>query len=150
MFDGSALEIAIAMVLAGAVCLGFLLHWLWLALGGTRTDAAEIDRMAERLHEADLAREAAEAAQQDAAAALAQCEANAAEQLAVMQARLDGETEGREAGLERQISEARSELDAIRGELSAAHLRSRELEAEIEMLRGAGAQGGAPPGRRGR
>jgi chromosome segregation ATPase len=138
MFDGSELEIAIAMVLAGAVCLGFLLHLLWQALGGSTTDAAEREEMALHLHEADLAREAAEAAQQEAAAALARCEADAAEQLAVLQARLDGETQGREAELERELSEARSELETLRGGLSNARRRNQELEAEIEKLRGAG------------
>lgn len=138
MFDGSQLEIAIAMVLAGAVCVGFLLHWLWQALGGTKTDAAERDEMALRLHEADLAREAAEAAQQEAAAALARCEADAAEQIAVLQARLDGETEGREAELNRELAEARSDLEALRDGLGFARRRNQELETEIEKLRSAG------------
>ena len=138
MFDGSQLEIAIAIVLAGAVCLGFLLHWLWLALGGIKPDAAERDEMALRLHEADLAREAAESAQQEAAAALARCEADSAEQMAVIQARLDGAAEGHEVELRRELAEARSELEAVREEFGKVRQRNQELEAEIGTLRGAG------------
>ena len=137
MFDGSQLEIAIAMVLAGAVCVGFLLHWLWLALGGTKTDEAEREEMALRLHEADLAREAAESAQQEAVAALARCEADSAEQIAALQARLDGEAEGRETELNDALAEAQSEVETLRDKLANARRKNRELEAEVETLRGA-------------
>jgi F0F1-type ATP synthase membrane subunit b/b' len=137
MFSGSELEIAIAMVLAGAVCLGFLLHWLWQALGGAKTDVARLGEMAERLHDADLAREAAETIRQEAEAALARRETETAEQLAVMRTRLDGAIEGREAELARQLAEAQTELEAMRDGLGNARRRIMDLEAEIEVLRGA-------------
>ena len=138
MLDGRELEIAIAIVLAGAVCLGFVLHWLWLALGGPKTGAARLEEMAERLHEADLAREAADEAHRAAEAALASREAEMAEQLALMQARLDGAVEGREAELARQLAEARSEAEILRDGLGHARQRIIELEQTLEARRGGG------------
>jgi len=135
MLSGSELEIAIAMTLIGAVCLGFVLHWLWQALGGTKSDAQQLDEMAERLHEADLAREAAEEAQREAEAALARRELETAEQLAVMQVRLDGAVEGREAVLARELSETRLELETMRDGLANARRRILDLEAELEAGR---------------
>lgn len=132
MFNGSELEIAIAMVLVGALCLGFLLHWLWMTLGGTTTGAAEADELAVKLHEAELAREAAEDAQRDAETALALREADVAEQLAIMQARLEGALEGREAELARQLSEARDEVETLGDGLRNARRRIRDLETEAE------------------
>ena len=59
MLTGSELTTAIAAVLIGAVCAGFLLHGLWSHLNRSRTSAnARLDEMAARLHDADMAREA--------------------------------------------------------------------------------------------
>ncbi len=138
MLTGSELTTAIAVVLIGAVCVGFLLHWLWSHLGRSRTSAsARLDEMAERLHEADMAREAAEVARSQAEALLARREAETAERLAVMQTRLDGAIEGREAELTRELAEVRLELETMRGGLRNARRRIIELETEIEALRAA-------------
>ena len=137
MLTGSELTTAIAAVLIGAVCAGFLLHWLWSHLSRSRnSDSARLDGMAARLHEADMAREAAEVAQQQAEALLARREAETAERLAVMQARLDGTIEGREAELTRELAAVRLELETMRDGLSNARRRNIELEAEIETLKG--------------
>lgn len=137
MIGRSELETAIAFVLAGAVCLGFVLHWLWQVLRGAKSDSARLGEMAERLHAADLSREAAESACHDAEATLARREAEIAEQLAVMQSRLDGAIEGREAELTRELAETQTELEAMRDGLGNARRRILDLEAEIEALRGA-------------
>jgi F0F1-type ATP synthase membrane subunit b/b' len=136
MLSGSGLEIAIAMLLGGAVLLGFLLHWLWLALGGRKAAAAQINDMADRLHDADLAREAADAARIEAEAALALAEANAAEQIALMQARMEGAVEGREAELARALDEARRDAEALQDGLGHARQRIFDLESELEERRG--------------
>jgi len=139
MLTGSELRTAIAAVLIGAVCAGFLLHWLWSHLNRSRTtDRARLDEMAERLHEADMAREAAEVARSQAEALLARREAEIAERLGVMQTRLDGAIEGREAELTRELAAATLELETMHGGLSNARRRMIDLEAEIEELRGGG------------
>jgi formate dehydrogenase maturation protein FdhE len=138
MLNGSELTTAIAAVLIGAVCTGFLLHWLWSHLNRSRTsDRARLDEMAGRLHEADMAREAADVARHQAEVLLARREAETSEQLAVMQTRLDGAVEGREAELSRELAAAKLELETMLGGLSNARRRMFELEAEIEALRAA-------------
>ena len=67
---------------------------------------------------------------------LARREAETAERLAVMQARLDGAIEGREAELTRELAAVRLELETMRDGLSNARRRNIELEAEIETLKG--------------
>ncbi len=137
MLTGSELTTAIAAVLIGAVCVGFLLHWFWSRLDRSRTsDSARLDEMAERLHEAVMAREAAVVARSQAEALLARREAETAERLAVMQTRLDGAIEGREAELTRELAAVGLELETMRGGLSNARRRMIELEAEIEALQG--------------
>lgn len=136
MLSGLGLEIAIAMLLGGAVSLGFVLHWLWQALGGHKTEAAQIEELADRLHKADLAREAADAARLEAETALAQHEAATAEQLALMQGRLDSTVDERGAELARQLDAARLEAEALRSGLGNAHQRILRLEEELEALRG--------------
>ena len=131
MLSGSGLEIAIAMLLGGAVCLGFVLHWLWLALSGHKTDAARLEEMAEQMHRADMARESAEAAALEAETALAQLEADTAERLALMQARLDGAVEGREADLTRQLAETKAEAEAMVDGLGLARQRILALEEQL-------------------
>jgi prophage endopeptidase len=137
MLSGSELSIAITAVLIGAVCVGFLLHWSWTYLNRSRTgDSARLDEMAERLHTAEMAREAAEEDRLQAEGLAARLEAETTEQLAAMQARLDGAVEGREAGLARELAEVRLELETMRDGLVNARRRSGELEAEIEALKG--------------
>jgi len=138
MLTGSELTTAIAAVLVGAVCAGFLLHWLWSYLNQSRTsDRARLDEMAGRLHEAEMAREAADVARSQAEALLARREAEIAERLAVMQTRLDGAVEGREAELARDLAAVGLELETMRGGLINARRRMIELEAEVEALRAA-------------
>jgi len=138
MLTGSELTTAIAAALIGAVCAGFLLHWLWSHLNRSRTsDTARLDEMAARLHEADMAREAAEVARHQAEALLARREAETAERLAVLQTRLDGAVAGREAELSRELAAVTLELETMRGGLSHARRHMIEMEAEIEALRAA-------------
>jgi chromosome segregation ATPase len=137
MLNGSELTTAIGAVLIGAVCVGFLLHWLWSHLNRSRSsDSARLGEMAERLHNADMASEAAEVTRSQAEALLARREAETAERLAVMQTRLDGAIEGREAELTAKLAAVKLELETMRGELGNARRRMIELEAEIEALRG--------------
>ena len=137
MLTGSELTTAIGAVLIGAVCAGFLLHWLWSRLNRSRTsDSARLDEIAERLREADMAREAAEVARSQAEALLARREAETAERLAVMQTRLDGAIEGREAELTGELAAIRLELKMMRDGLGNARRRIIDLETEIEELRG--------------
>jgi hypothetical protein len=137
MLTGSELEIAIAAALFGAVCLGFVLYWLWSALrGGARAELERLDEMAGRLHEAELAREGIEVAWREAEADIARREAGATEQVAAMQTRLAVEIEGREAELARQLSEALLELETMRDGLGNARRRIIDLEAELEESRG--------------
>ena len=138
MLSGSELEIAIAVMFAGAVGVGILLHWLWQVLGQSKTDTTRLAEMAERLHEADMALEAAEEARQQAEAELARRESETAEQIAMLQARLDGQIEDRDADLERQLSETRTELEVMRDGLGNARKRISELEAKLEALKTAG------------
>ena len=137
MLTGSELSTAIAAVLIGAVCVGFLLHVFWSHLNRSRTsDSAQLNEMATRLHEADMAREAAEEAHEKAEALRSRRETEAGDRLAVMQARLDGAIEGREAELTTELAAVRLELETMRDGLSNARRRNIEIEAEIEALKG--------------
>jgi len=137
MLTGSELSTAITAVLIAAVCVGFLLHWLWAHMRRSRTsDHARLDDMAARLHEADMARETAESARQQAQVLLARREAETADRIAVMQAQLDGAIEGREAELADKLAAAQRELEMLRDGLSNARRRNIKLEGEIEALRG--------------
>ena len=137
MLSGSELSIAITAVLIGAVCVGFLLHWAWLHLTGPRAgDSARLEEMAERLHNAETAHEASEEGRLQAERLLARREAETTEQLAAMQARLDGAVAGREADLARELTEVRLELETMHDGLVNARRRTAELETQIEVLRG--------------
>jgi len=144
MLTGTELSTAISAILFAAVGVGFLLHWLWSGLGRARSsDAARLAEMAERLHQADLAREEAEVARQRAELRLAERETEATEQIAAMQARLDGAIEGREAALAAELATARLDLEALDGGLRAARQRIIDLEAELETRQGEAQQGEA-------
>ena len=137
MLNGSELTTAITAVLIGAVCVGFLLHWLWSHLSGARVgNNARLGQMAAQLHDADMARDTAEAAREQAEALLACREAGSADRLARMQARLDGAIEGREAELTGELTAARSESETMRDGLGNARRRIIELGNEVEALRG--------------
>jgi hypothetical protein len=115
MLSGSELTTAIAVVLMGAVLVGVLLHWFWTYLSRPKgSDTSRLDEMAVRLHEADVAREEAEGAHRQAEALLARRDAEAAEQIALMQARMGGENAGREAELTKELEAVRLELEAAR------------------------------------
>jgi hypothetical protein len=136
MLSGSELATAIAAVLMSAVLAGVLLHWFWSYINRSRnSDANRIDEMAARLHEADMAREAAEEAKEQASSLLARREAETAEKLARMRARLDGAVMDREAELTSELDAARLELETMRDGLGNARRRIVDLEAEIEILR---------------
>ena len=137
MFTGSELSTAIAAVLIGAVCVGYLLHVFWSHLNRSRTsNNGQLNEMATRLHEADMSREAVEEALEKSKAQRVRRETEIGERLAVMQVRLDGAIEGREADLTTELAATRLDLETMREGLSNARRRNFELEAEIEALKG--------------
>jgi acetylglutamate synthase len=136
VLSGGQLAIAISAVLAGAVALGWVLHWIWLRLSNAAmTDTARLTEMINRLHEADHAREAAEDARELAENLLASREAEMEGRMAAMQAQLDGAIGGREAELHRALREAQAESEAAMTGLGNARRRIMELESEIDELR---------------
>ncbi|MEL7467010.1 MAG: hypothetical protein AAFN27_01065 [Pseudomonadota bacterium] len=136
MLTGAQLATAISAVLAAAVVLGWILHWLWVRLSNAAiSDTARITEMINRLHEADRAREAAEDAKELAENLLASREAEMENRLAAMQARMDGAVEGREADLSAELREAKADSEASMAGLRNARARIMDLEAEIEDLR---------------
>lgn len=133
--SGRELAIVIAAVLAGAVALGWVLHWLWVRLSGAATtDAARLREMSNRLHEAERIREAAEEARDLTEDQLASREVEMERRLAAMQARLDGAAEGREAELAEALRESKADAEASMLGLHNARRRIMELEAEVEKL----------------
>ncbi|MEM9063267.1 MAG: hypothetical protein AAGD13_22640 [Pseudomonadota bacterium] len=136
MLTGAQLATAISAVLAVAVILGWILHWLWVRLSNAAiSDTARITEMINRLHEADRAREAAEDAKELAENLLASREAEMENRMLAMQARMDGAVEGREADLSAQLREAQADSEASMAGLRNARERIMDLEAEIEDLR---------------
>jgi len=136
MLSGGQLAIAISAILASAVLLGWVLHWLWMRLSNAAiTDTARITEMINRLHEADRAREAAEDARELAENLLASREAEMENRMAAMQARLDGAVEGREAQLATQLREAQADAEASMSGLRMARQRIMDLEAELARVR---------------
>ena len=132
ILNSAQLAIAISAVLAGAVILGWILHWLWTRLAGrSADDRARLAEMVNRLHAADQARERAEQARAEAVRRLADGEAEMSTQLAAMQTRLDGAVEGREAELIKALREAQADAEAAMGGLGSARRRIAELEAEL-------------------
>lgn len=137
MLSGNQLAIAITAVLAAAILIGWVLHWLWLFLSREpRTDSARMEVLINRLHEADHAREEAEKARDLAEAMRARRKAETKAQLDEMQARMDGVIGEREAKLEQALREARVDAETSMAGLRNARQRIMALEAEIEeMLR---------------
>ena len=136
MLSGAQLATAISAVLVTAVVLGWILHWIWVRLSNAATsDKDRLADMSNRLHDANRAREEAEEARDLAENLLATREAETEQQLAEMQARMDGAVEGREAELIAELREARTDSETSMAGLRAARTRIMELEAEIEQLR---------------
>lgn len=136
MLSGVQLATAISAVLVAAVVLGWILHWLWMRLSNAAiSDAARINEMINRLHDADRAREAADDARELAENLFASREAEMENRMAAMQARLDGAVEGREAELAAELREAKADSEASMSGLRAARARIMELEAEMEEMR---------------
>jgi chromosome segregation ATPase len=124
MLTGTELASAIAAVLLGAMAAGALLHWLWARLhGGAPGEARRIAELSERLHEAEMAREAAELACQEAETRLAE-----------LQASFESRIAEREAAMGRELAEATTDLAAMHEGLIHARRRVLELEAELEQL----------------
>ena len=137
MLTGAQLSIAIAAVLAGAVALGWILHWLWTRLARKAIgSAARIREMIERQHEAEQAKAEADEARELAENLLAEREAEMESRMNAMQARLDGALEGREAKLAASLREAQAETEAVMDGLRNARARIDELEQELGTLRG--------------
>lgn len=124
MLTGAQLAAGIAAVLIGAMALGALLHWLWGRLqGGGPSEARRIAELSERLLEAEMAREAAELACQEAEARLAEVRAG-----------LEREMAERDAAMRRELAEAATDLATMHEGLIHARRRILELEAELEQL----------------
>lgn len=135
MLSANQLGIAITAVLVAAIALGWILHWIWLRLAKEpQTDAARMDALIDRLHEADHAREEAENAREMAENALASREAEMKVRIAAMQERMEGAIVGREAELEQALREARADADAAMSGLYHARQHIMALEAEIDEL----------------
>jgi hypothetical protein len=104
--DRNELVIATAILLFGAFLLGFLTHWLVSRLSHvSKSDLSELEAMAEALHDAEEARDAALAER-------IAVEARLGAQLSQAEAELRGAMEG--------LREARQESEALRGELRRA------------------------------
>ena len=114
MLSGAQLSIAIAAVLAGAVGLGFFLHWLWVRLSAASArDPDELPGLTEAMRAAEMAGDAAEMAREEA-------EARHAE---------------RERALSSELAAVQADLETMRGELDHARRRIAELEAELAEWR---------------
>src|SRR5690625_102963 len=96
MLSANQLGIAITAVLVAAIAFGWILHWIWLRLAKEpQSDAARMDALIDRLHEADHAREEAENAREMAENMLATREADMKARLAAMRERMEGAIDGR-------------------------------------------------------
>ncbi|MEL6477389.1 MAG: hypothetical protein AAFR17_08685 [Pseudomonadota bacterium] len=139
MLDASQLSIAISAVLAGAIVLGWILHWLWVrAHRHSGSDLARVQEMVTRLHRADQLREQAEEARQRAEHLLSSREAEMTTRMQAMQHRMDGAVEGREADLSQSLREAQADASAAMDGLGLARRRIAELEAALEDTGGEG------------
>jgi len=108
MLTGSGLSTAIAAILFGAVCIGFLLHLLWSHLTRSRSaEAVQLEEMAVRLHEMEAARDDAEAARERAEVLLGQRQEEHDERVALMQRHSDEASE-RIAQLEAELEDCKS------------------------------------------
>ncbi|MEM9369645.1 MAG: hypothetical protein AAGA26_00680 [Pseudomonadota bacterium] len=133
MLESTQLATALSAILAGAVALGWVLHWLWgRAVNQSRNDKDRLQEMAERLHASDQARERADDAREKAQNLLASREAEMQTRLEAMQYRLDGAIEGREAQLASELREAKADAEAAMSGLGTARRRIAELEEELE------------------
>ncbi len=134
MLTSTQLATAISAILASAVLLGWILHWLWTrAHRRARGDQSEVAEMAERLYSSDDARARAVEAREQAENLLASRESEMQARYDAMQHRLDGAIEGREAELVSELREARAEADASMSGLGNARRRIGELEAELHQ-----------------
>ena len=135
MTTATDLTTAIAAVLAGAVALGWVLHWLWARLcGGPVGAQARVDDIAAQLHEAENARDEAEAARIQEMARIKAREAELSQEMADLRAGMEIRLEGREAELDRALREAREEAQTAWEGLSNARRRIGELERKLEDL----------------
>ena len=132
MFSRNDLEIAIGVTLAGAVIVGWLLHALWNRLAPTpASHAGQLAALAERLHEAEMERDAAIEARLEAEAALADREAEHQRAIVDAEDRLSAGAARREAELQRELREVSADRDASMDGLRAARVRIAELERTI-------------------
>lgn len=100
--------LATAVLLFGAFCAGLLTHWLINRLSHvSKDDLSELDRLAETLHQAEEARDAALTAQKST-----------------------------EARLKARITQTEAELRAAMDALSEARHETEELRAWIERNHG--------------
>ncbi len=97
---------ATAILLFGAFCLGFLTHWIVNRLSHVaKDDLSELERLAEALHDAEEARDAAMARHRNAEARLSQAEAD-------LRATMEGLHEARREAEELRAWIARNHPDA--------------------------------------
>lgn len=143
MLTSSQLATAISAILASAVLLGWVLHWLWSRTQRrARGNRSEVADMAERLHSSDDARERAVQAREQAESLLVSRESEMQARFDAMQHRLDGAIEGREAELVSELREAQAEAEASMSGLGNARRRIGELEAELAQLSARGSDEG--------
>ncbi|MCA8883639.1 MAG: hypothetical protein KDA50_07825 [Rhodobacteraceae bacterium] len=91
--DRTEFIIATAILLFGAFCLGFLTHWVTNRLSHvSKSDLSELDGMAEALHDAEEARDAARAELKDTSDTL---HARLSEAEAELKAAMEGLREAR-------------------------------------------------------
>ena len=139
MTSATDLTTAIAAILVGAVALGWVLHWLWARpAAGPAGPQARIDDIAAQLHEAENARDAAEAARVQERARIEAREAELSQEMADLRAGMEIRLEGREAVLDRALKEAREEAQTAWEGLSNARRRIGELERKLEDLQRGG------------
>lgn len=132
MLTSSQLATAISAILAGAIVFGWILHWLWgRAINQSRDDRARMTELIKRLHISDHARDRAEEARERAENLLASREAEMQARMTMMQHRLDGAIEGREAELASELREAKADSEAAMGGLGTARRQIAELEAAL-------------------
>ena len=136
MITGEQLSIAISAVLLIAVAVGWLLHWLWVKLSKAPGSPSKgMTDIADRMHEADQARERAEEALAKAQGQFSEREAELSAELETMRNDFSASNSAREQELAAALSEAKVDSETYKDGLRNARERIAELEAEVEELR---------------
>lgn len=112
--DRTEFIVATAILLFGAFCLGFLTHWVTNRLSHvSKADLDELDEMAEALHDAEEARDEAQA------------------ELKAEEEKIHTQLAETEASLKAKLAEAEAELRAAMDGLQSARRETEELREFI-------------------